>query len=552
MRASILLLLLAAVPVRGQTPPPSTAPPATAAATATTIAAPTPTTLPSEEEEPTDVSFTSPQSTMRGFLMAGRAADWTKAATYLDLRRVARAARDVMGPLYARQLMIVLDRTVVIDVDALSDSPDGDRDDGLKANRERVAVIKTPKGNVDLVLERLTEPDGSLAWKISTGVVSQIPDLYTLYGDGPLVAILPEFMVDVTVLELRLWQWMALGLLLGAGLLLGWLATGPLLQVLSILIPQDRRHQSARLLGSVAGPIRLFVIIAVVSAALPFLRLSVPAFAAMQLLRKTATTVAIMWLGVRMVDVIAAIADARLRIHGRAGAVSVIPLGRRSLKIFVAMMAAVVIVQNLGYDATGILAGLGVGGLALALAAQKTVENLFGGVVIITDQPVRVGDLCRFGQRTGTVEDIGLRSTRLRTPERTMVSIPHSEFASGQIENLSLRDRMQLLATIGLRLDTTPAQLGAVLTATRALLDAVPKIEKATTSVRFTGITASAFEVTISGYVQTRDWNEFLAIREDFFLNVVGAVEAAGTALTGTGTPPAPAPATPATPPTTT
>jgi len=152
VRATILLLLLlaTAAPLRGQTPPPSTTPPSTAAPTATTTAAPTPTTLPFEEEEPPDVSFTSPQSTTRGFLTAGRSADWSKAATYLDLRRVARAARDVMGPLYARQLMVVLDRTVVIDVDSLSDSPDGEREDGLKASRERVATIKTPKGNGSL------------------------------------------------------------------------------------------------------------------------------------------------------------------------------------------------------------------------------------------------------------------------------------------------------------------------------------------------------------------------------------------------------------------
>src|SRR5262249_60223208 len=110
--------------LRAQTPPVSTTPPAPAAPTATTVAAPTPTTLPYEEEEPPDVSLTSPQSTMRGFLMAGRAADWPKAATYLDLRRVAKAARDVMAPLYARQLTIVLDRTVVTDADSLSDSPD--------------------------------------------------------------------------------------------------------------------------------------------------------------------------------------------------------------------------------------------------------------------------------------------------------------------------------------------------------------------------------------------------------------------------------------------
>jgi MscS family membrane protein len=233
------------------------------------------------------------------------------------------------------------------------------------------------------------------------------------------------------------------------------------------------------------------------------------------------------------VDVVAALADDRLRIHGRAGAVSVIPLGRRTVKIIVALMAGIVVVQNLGYDATGILAGLGVGGLALALAAQKTVENLFGGVMLITDQPVRVGDLCRFGNRTGIVEDIGLRSTRVRTPERSVVSIPNAEFASTQIENLTLRDRMQLWTTLGLRLETTTAQLRAVLQAVRAILEASAKVERDTTSVRFIGISTASLDVEISAYVLTREWTEFLAIREDLYLQMLDAIDAAGARLTG-------------------
>src|SRR6185503_18288046 len=268
---------------------------------------------------------------------------------------------------------------------------------------------------------------------------------YAEFGDGPFASFLPDFLIEVSIFEVRLWQWIAFVVLLALGSLLAWLATGPLIRLLGIVVPEDRRHQSARLLSGLTGPLRLLVVIVVLAAARPALALSVPAATAFALVRTSATTVALTWLWLRIVDVVAAIADDRLRIHGRAGAVSVIPLGRRTFKIFVAIMAGIAIVQNLGYDATGILAGLGVGGLALALAAQKTVENLFGGVMLITDQPVRVGDLCRFGTRTGVVEDIGLRSTRIRTPERTVVSVPNAEFASTQIENLTLRDRMQLV-----------------------------------------------------------------------------------------------------------
>jgi MscS family membrane protein len=535
MRSTILLVILLATPVVAQDTPPTTT------ISTTTTAAP-PTTLPGDEEEPGDLSMTSPQSTMRGFLAASRAGDWSKATEYLDLRRVPKNHRASAGPLFARQLKTVLDRTIWLDVDTLSDSPDGNRDDGLPPRREVVGTIKTSKGPVDVALERVSEPDGTLAWKIAASVVARIPELYAEFGDGPFASFLPDFLIEVSVFEVRLWQWIALVLLLALGSLLAWLATGPLIRLLGIVVPEDRRHQSARLLSGLTGPLRLLIVIVVVVAARPALALSLPAATAFALVRTSATTVALTWLWLRIVDVVAAIADDRLRIHGRAGAVSVIPLGRRTFKIFVAIMAGIAIVQNLGYDATGILAGLGVGGLALALAAQKTVENLFGGVMLITDQPVRVGDLCRFGTRTGVVEDIGLRSTRIRTPERTIVSVPNAEFASTQIENMTLRDRIQLVSTIGLRLETTTAQLRAVLEALRRLLDEAPKVDRGATSARFVGITATALEVQMSTYILTRDWNEFLAVREDIYLKTLDVLDAAGTALAGRSVPtPAPA-----------
>jgi MscS family membrane protein len=500
--------------------------------TSTTASAATSTTAPGEEETE-DVGFTSPRSTMRGFLAACRAGDYEKAAEHLDLRRLPKAQRTASGALFARELRTVLDRTLWVEPDTLSDSPDGERDDGLPARRELVGTIRTTKGPFDVVLERVPEPDGSLAWKIASSVVAQIPELYAEFGDGPFATLLPEFLLETEVFAVRLWQWMGLLVLLGAGALVAWLASGPLVRLLAVVVPEDRRHQSQRLLAGLRSPLRLLVTIVVVTAGVPWLGLSVPAAASFALVRKTATTVVGTWLWLRIVDSVAAIADDRLRIHGRAGAVSVIPLGRRAFKIFVAIIAAIVIVQNLGYDATGILAGLGVGGLALALAAQKTVENLFGGVMLITDQPVRVGDVCRFGNRTGVVEDIGLRSTRIRTMERTIVSVPNAEFSSTQIENLSVRDRMQLAATIGLHLETTTVQLRAALEALRTLLETTPRIDRGSASVRFVGIAPAALEVQVQGYVLTRDWNEFLAVREDLYLKMLDALDQAGIGLAG-------------------
>ena len=514
---------------------------APSASTTPSTAATTPATLPGEEDLG-DLGFTSPRSTMRGYLLACRAGDFEKAAEHLDLRRLPKGHRPDTGPLFARQLKTVLDRTLWVDVDGLSDAPDGERDDGLLARRDLVGTIRTTHGSVDVIVERMPEADGTMAWKIASAVVARIPELFAEYGDGPLANLLPDFMLDVSVLELRLWQWVALVLVILGGALLAWLATAPLLGLLAVVVPADRRHQSRRLLGGITGPIRLLVVIVTVAAATPWLVLSVPAATGTALARTIATTIAVTWLWLSIVDVVAAIADDRLRTHGRAGAVSVIPLGRRTLKMFVAVMAGIAIVQNLGYDATGILAGLGVGGLALALAAQKTIENLLGGAMLITDQPVRVGDLCRFGTRTGTIEDIGLRSTRIRTPERSVVAVPNAEFAATQIENLALRDRMFLSTTIGLRVDTTATQLRAVLDALRALLDAVPRIDRSSVSVRLVGLTPIALEILISAYVLTRNWDEFVALREEFYLQALDAIDAAGSGLAASSLTLAPTP----------
>ena len=526
-----LVLVVAARTATAQAPPmrsaTAPAPPTSAPASTTSSTAGPPVGPPGTEEAP-DLGLTTPRSTIRGFLAAARAGDYDKAAQYLDFRRIPKGQS---GADYARKLKTVLDRTLWLDPEAFSDAAEGDREDGLPPRRELVGTIRTASGPVDVLLERQTLPDGSSGWKFASVTVAQIPELYGEFGNGPLADMLPSPLVEIHVLEFALWQWLALAVIAAIGLALAWLLTGSVLRVLRVVVPADRRSQSQRLLGDLVGPVRAIITILVVTATVPWLALSVRAARYFAIAHKTAWTIALTWLGLRVVDALATMADDRLRLHGRAGAVSVIPLGRRTARVFVAIMAGIVVVQNLGYNATGILAGLGIGGLALALAAQKTVENLLGGVMLITDQPVRVGDLCRFGTRMGVVEDIGLRSTRIRTLERTVVSVPNAEFASTQIENLSLRDRLQLWATIGLRLSTNGAQLRQVLTGLRAVLDATPKIDRGATTVRFVGFSTTSLDVEISTYVVTRHWGEFLAIREEIFLKFLDLLGEAGTGI---------------------
>ena len=179
------------------------------------------------------------------------------------------------------------------------------------------------------------------------------------------------------------------------------------------------------------------------------------------------------------------------------------PLGRRVLKIVVAAFAVIVALQNFGFNVNGIAAGLGIGGLAVALAAQKTVENLFGGVSLIADQPVRVGDFCRFGDTEGIVEDIGLRSTRVRTLDRTIVTIPNAQFSAMPLENLSRRDRIPVRSTLVLKQATGAAHVRGVLERLRTMLAAQPKVEPTSAAVRLARITPEAVEIEIVAYVLT-------------------------------------------------
>jgi MscS family membrane protein len=213
------------------------------------------------------------------------------------------------------------------------------------------------------------------------------------------------------------------------------------------------------------------------------------------------------------------------------GSASLMRVGIRSLGFLAAMFIAVSGMQTLGADLVPLLAGLGVGGLAVALAIRPTLENMLGGVILIADRPIEVGDHCTFGTNSGVVEGIGLRSTRIRGLDRTLITVPNSDFVNMQLTNGARCDKMLISSIIGLRYETTPDQLRNVLSRMRRICFAHPKIETDTLRVRFADFGASSLDIKVRVFALTNDWDEFHAVREDLFLRFGECIEEAGTSI---------------------
>jgi len=473
-----------------------------------------------------------PRTAARGFLEACWAPNPQRAANYLDLRRLPPASRAADGPTLADELCTVIDRTVWIDPEQLSEAPDGEHQDSLPSRRDLIGTIQTAAGPVQVLLERVPREDGVLIWKISGETVAKVPALYQEFGYGRLGEVLPRPLVEVRVLQVQLWQWIALFLLAGVAFGVSWVLARLLLRAgrggarrLGAAVEED-------LLRNAAGPLQLTLAVLLFYAGSVALQLSVRSQALVDDGAKILAIAGVTWLLSRCVDLLAHTMATRLMMR-RHVALSFVPLGRRSIKVLLVIVGVIATLQTIGLNATSLLAGLGIGGLAVALAAQKTVENLFGSITLVADQPVRVGDYCRFGDRIGKVEDIGLRSTRLRTLDRTVISIPNGEFAAMQIENVSRRDRFWLQATVGLHYDTTPQQLRTVLTELRKAVVSHEKVDSDRARIRFVGFGNASFRVEIHAYIQTSDINEFTGIREEIFLQAADIVGNVGTRFAG-------------------
>jgi MscS family membrane protein len=474
----------------------------------------------------------TPSGTLYGFLQAAEAKNYSTAAQYLQM---SPARRLTQGEDVAAKLKVVIDRSFSGDLRRISNQAEGTPQEGMPLDKQRVGSLVAGDVAVDLVLARVSDSGTGRIWLISSDTLARLPELYDQSAVHQVETHLPHVLVSTQFLGLVLWQWLAMLIAIPVAAALGWLAV----QVLRLpwyFWARYRKHAIASAWDSFVRPIWLLLATLAHGVLVSYLRIPILQRHRYQQIEGVVAVIAFNWLLWRILREVLKNVRQRAVLAGRRGTGSLMILGERVLKVAIIVLALFLVMGTLGFNLSAPLAGLGIGGIAIAFAAQKTLENLFGGVSILGDEVIRIGDTCRFGDRVGTVEDISLRSTRIRTPERTELYIPNGALATMNVENFSGRDKILFTCTLGLRYETSSDQLRYVLAEIRRLLYQHPKVETDGARARLIAFDSNTISLEIFSYILTRDWNEFLAIREDLLLRIMDLVAGAGT---GFGLPPA-------------
>ena len=352
------------------------------------------------------------------------------------------------------------------------------------------------------------------------------------FAEGPAASVLkhlPEPLLRPGPRGLAWWQWMALVAVVAVGWLLGMLLGWLTRRLLGTLVSRTKARWDDVLVSRVKGPMAVAWSLGCIYLLLPLLELYAPAHAFLNKVLSTALFVVFFWALLRAVDVLAGVVMETPWAKAHPASRSLVPLGARLATVLIGAVAVVAVLSEFGYPVTSLVAGLGIGGLAIALAGQKTMENLFGAFALGLDQPFREGDFVRVEDFVGTVEAIGLRSTRIRTLDRTLVSIPNGKLADMRLESFSARDRIRFATDLGLTYQTTAAQLREVLAGLERVLRAHPRLWPDALTVRFKALGDSALVVEVMAWFQTSDFGEFQAIRQEVLLQFMEVVEKAGT-----------------------
>jgi MscS family membrane protein len=469
----------------------------------------------------------TPYGTVFGFLEAAQEGKYAIADQYLQMNA---ARRQTQGETLAQQLKAVMDSSFSGSLKHVSTQPEGTPQEGVPADRQELGAMSSGDVEAQLQLVRVSDPSAGRIWLIASETLVKVPELYDEVEARQVETRLPSWVVKHEFAGMPLWQWFALVLLIPIAAAAGWL----FLVVLGFPVRWwTRKRGQPEMLQwrSASGPAWLLAGTLIHRITAGYLR--------MPLLQRhyyvQVTTVALIiganWILWRVIRWFLQRVRNRALARGLGGTGSLMLLGERFVKALVFVMAVFSILGVLGFNMTTALAGLGIGGLAIGFGAQQTIANLFGGVSVLGDEVIRVGDVCRFGDRTGTVEDIGLRSTRVRTEERTLLAIPNGTVATINVENLSRRDKILFKTVLGFHQDTSSDQLRGVLSEIRAVLAGNPKIEASTVRVRLTELATSSINVELVCYVLTQDFNEFAAVREDLLLRIMNFVEDSGTRL---------------------
>jgi len=431
----------------------------------------------------------------------------------------------------ASQLFTVMSVKFSGPLDFVSNNPLGRLDDGLPPNQEQIGGIRGVSEDFPISLIRIENEQGQQLWYISRKTLGKVPETYDTLQYPALEKSFPKVLVEHRFLAMPLWQWLAILLFAPLALFLARLLTF----AGQMFLRWRARRRSEALAPPQAflkpDPITLALAILLHYWFVAYIGTSILYRLYYRRIVFTLFAVAFYWILTKITRAISKRIGLSLGNRGMYAERSIVSLLRRFIEVVIFLLVILIALRALGVDVTPALAGVGIGGLALGLGAQKTFENIFGGVSILFDKVIVVGDTCKINNQTGTVEDIGLRSTRLRTEQRTVLSIPNGIMASSTVENLRFRDKFLCQQVIRLRYDLSPDHIRYVLGEIRELLLKNPKVEDAASRVRFIRFADYALEIEIYCYILEAEYGAYLATQEALLFSIMEAIEKAGAVV---------------------
>ena len=438
----------------------------------------------------------TPRNAAFTFIVLARDGDWADAADMLE-KPADGWPEGVPAARIARALKSILDHRLWLDFPSVP---------GVAANapgapgRVTIGVVDTPETVLEVEMLRVDD-----RWIFTAATVQGVPGMARAI-DVWWVSALPEFLVNVRVAEIELWQWGGLLAIATVGLLIGW--------ALTWLI----RHGMLRFLGpateplvTVLTPVIFLLSVLGMRVAQPFLVLSAPARENLSLGSRAAMVFVIAWIVVRWLRVVAIAVENQMARRGIADGAAIVRIGRGAAVAVVWLLGVAAALQIFGLDLSTVIAGLGIGTAAIALASQQTLANLFGGASVVADQVLNVGDTCMIDGKIATVERIGVRSTQLRTADRTVLVVPNGDLAQARIEKLSARDGFRHVVTLGLRYETGPDTVLAIVGELEQRMKDEPLVDPKSAMAHFTGFGESALNVEVRGMFRTLDMPTYRA-----------------------------------------
>lgn len=466
----------------------------------------------------------NPRSMVREFIRAEDRNDYVSAARYMQLSKEQQPDAELL----ARNLQELMNCCFDQPLASISDVDTGALDDGLPLDQERIGPLKIGDHRADIILVHVDRPDGSI-WLISSMTLEQVPALHQFITESRVERFMPRWLQGHSIFGLSLAHWVVWIASLLIPLIFFFLLSQGIIFIIRKALPSnEKRTFLVGLAKKLKWPL---VWIFTVTAHLIWLpRLGFPLrFRIVSRHLGAIVLVVVLTLALRRsVTLLFDRARIKLLRSDRTHPASMLLMGERLLKVLLTIAAIFVALTVAGVDTKTALTGLGIGGIAVAFGAQKTIENLLGGILLISDKAIAVGDFCSISGRLGTIEDITLRSIRMRTIEQTLLLIPAGSLSQENIESFRSRTKMPMTVTIRLQYSATQTQIFAIRDEIYKLVTEDVRVEASSARVNLTDFGQWAIELQIWAYLLTSNIQNFNAIREELLMRIAQIIETAG------------------------